>query len=127
MPKFGSRVDGVGGRRHTPRRPILLSASLESISDYRQIELIDISATGAKVRGTDLPDCGSDVLLKVGCVEAFSEVVWVSENLRGLHFDEPVEKLLLDRLGREGHILGSDQLTLEERTALEHWKSGHAR
>ena len=60
-------------------------------------------------------------------MEAFSKVVWSSDELRGLHFDEQIDTLLLEQLRREGRILGSDHLTLEERTALEHWNTGHAR
>ena len=44
-----------------------------------------------------------------------------------IFFDEQIDTLLLEQLRREGRILGSDHLILEERTALEHWNTGHAR
>ena len=110
-----SRFSGIRGeRRKSKRDPMGIEVSLHSIAQSRVAVLVDVSTTGARIGGHDLPAIGKDVLLKVGGVELFGTVVRSNENEAAMRFDHPVRPSELDTL----HSLISDRPpegTIEER------------
>jgi len=51
--------------------------------------LVDISATGARVRSDELPSVGDEFYLSVCRVKTFT-VRWLSKGEYGVHFYEPL-------------------------------------
>lgn len=127
MTTFGKRIDGVTGRRAAPRKQILLPAAVTTPTASIQLELLNISSTGARLRGDTLPRIGQDVLLKSENVEAFGTVVWNRGKLCGVHFDEPLSDLSLHRLRHEGSLSILARVTPDERLAADAWSHGSAR
>lgn len=127
MTTFGNRVDGITGRRRASRRATLIAVSVETLAGYLRAELINISETGAKLRGRQMPPVGGDVLLKLGGNEVFGCVVWAAPGLCGVQFDEVIEEALLKEMKAEAVSALANHLTPEERQILDDWESGHAR
>src|SRR5690348_1219785 len=78
------------GRRAQPRASILLPGSVEAINGSNRISLMEVSLTGARIKGPNLPTVGKDVVLTCGQVDAFGTIIWASANRRGIQFDEPI-------------------------------------
>lgn len=84
---FGKRIDKPGGCRKAVREDMMIRAAMMSLTDTANVDLLDLSRTGAKLRGTDLPAPGQEVILLLGRLEAFGSVVWRDEDQCGIHFD----------------------------------------
>lgn len=125
MTAFGRRKGG--GRRRANRTPALLPALVTTIARSHSAVLINVSATGARIRGSDLPDVGSDLVLKVDSVEAFGTVQWVRQNLCGVEFEQPLLEGQVDLLRAEGSVAMLTKLSPEERLAMQDWTIGLAR
>lgn len=97
-PGFGRRTDGPTGRRHATRERINVPISLYSVDQSRVALLADVSYSGCRLQGMNLPDVGRDVLLKVADVELFGEIVWKEDRERGVRFDQPISEMDLDDL-----------------------------
>lgn len=81
---------GFANRRRSPRGPIILPASVVTMSAYQYLELVDLSATGAKLRGSSLPAVGKTALLRLDRYHTLCRIVWAEHGLCGVHFDMPV-------------------------------------
>jgi hypothetical protein len=79
-------------RRSSRRRRVLLSARLETPAAEYPVHIRDISATGARVEGADLPRAHSVVVLKRGAFTGFGRMVWADGGSGGLEFDEPLDE-----------------------------------
>jgi hypothetical protein len=115
------------GRRAEPRAYLVLPASTEALSGNRHVTLLDVSRTGARVAGQNLPDIGKEVVLNCGGIEAFGSVVWAAPDRRGIHFEEPIggrDLIALRALAAESK---DSEMTYEEREAAADWSSGLAR
>ncbi|WP_166040060.1 PilZ domain-containing protein [Sphingosinicella sp. YJ22] len=88
------KLIGEGGesRRRSIRNRVLMVATLHTSSREIAVRLRDVSATGARIEGAELPRPGADVILKRGAFEGFARVVWTSGNVAGIEFDEPIEE-----------------------------------
>jgi hypothetical protein len=84
---FGKRIDEPGGARHAVREVAMLRAAIMTVTDSHSVDLLDVSKTGAKVRGRELPAPGQEVLILIGKLEAFGRVVWRDHDQCGVHFD----------------------------------------
>ena len=92
-------MDDGDPRRGSRRRRVLLSAKLSTTTGEFAVNIRDISATGARVEGGDLPRVDSAVVLKRGTFMGFGRLVWVAGGAGGIVFDEPLEEEeLLDSL-----------------------------
>lgn len=80
--------DGNGTRRGAIRNRVLMVATLTTPTKSTGVRIRDVSSTGARVEGTDLPSRGSTVVLTRGSFEAFGQIVWVGDGLVGIAFDE---------------------------------------
>ena len=127
MRRFGKRIDGVGGRRSAPRAEMLLPVWITSLAASRTLDLVDVSATGAKLAGTDLPAVGSDLFLRVGPLDTLATVVWNRGSTCGVTFDRPADAVELHQLGDEARSASVTRLTPAERLAAQDWFNGFAR
>jgi hypothetical protein len=89
---------------------------------------VDISATGARVRGDGpFPKAGAEVAFKVAAVEVFGTVAWSEDQECGIRFAEPLaayDEMLIDR---DVTITRAAGITPEERIALRDWTFGKTR
>ena len=115
------------GRRSDPRAHIILPATLDAVSGFRHISLVDISRTGACLAGQDLPAVGKDVVLKCGDIDAFGEVIWAASERCGLWFDEPISRKELKALQQVAVADERSGISYEERQATADWMNGLAR
>ena len=83
--------DGAS-RRGSIRSRVLMVAKLRTPSREIDVRIRDVSATGARIEGADLPRPGSDVILKRGGLEGFARVIWAEGNAAGIQFDEPFDE-----------------------------------
>lgn len=124
MEKFGKRVDGVAGRRAAVRQTVAMPASMFSLEQSRVVIVEDISTTGAKLTGADLPKLGEDVWIKAGPVDAFGTVVWADDYMCGVTFEQPLNAAEDDFIQAEGRMMSLTKLTAAERAALADWRNG---
>lgn len=127
MPIFGKRMDGVRGRRGATRERVLLSASVLTLERSRTGVLLDVSATGARLRDCGEVVVGHDLWIKVGVLDTLATVAWAENDLCGVTFDEPLSEEDLNHLKREARNMLVTRLTPEERLAAEDWICGFAR
>lgn len=83
--------DGAS-RRGSIRNRVLMVAKLATPAREIDVRIRDVSASGARIEGADLPRAGSDVILKRGGFEGFGRVIWVDGNAAGIQFDEPFDE-----------------------------------
>lgn len=114
-----------GGRRSVSRAPAPLTAILYTVGQSRCLELVDLSANGARVTGTHVPRNGDDVLFTAERVRAYGRVIWSDAGQCGIEFDEPIcsEAVLAVRqlVSRASGLRG------QKREAMEAWTTGLAR
>ena len=123
MTVFGKRMGG--GRRSAARREGPLIAVLTTLKGSHSAVLADISATGARLRATQLTDMGEVLTLRIDAVEAFGAVIWVEAGECGIAFDRPLapdEEQLLRQKVAETHGLPPDI-----KAAYDSWVLGCAR
>jgi hypothetical protein len=65
-------------------------AVLSDPSDEYPAVLLDISRTGARMGGTNLPPVGQQVIFRAENVCAFGEVVWREANRCAIEFETPI-------------------------------------
>ena len=126
---FGRRSDGgiPAGRRSAPRNPVLLAAAVVTVAASHPVEVMNVSTTGAKLRGEELPLTGQMVLIKAGPVNALAKVAWRRGGMCGVTFDEPLTRHEFDTLRLRGRIIDVTHLTPEEIRAATDWRSGFMR
>lgn len=124
---FGKRIDGPAGRRQNPREDLALEALVETVGARHCAAMLDLSETGARLSGHDLPAPGNEALLRVAGAALFGEVVWSSGDECGVRFDEPPTARELHTLRREGCAGQARRLNPDERRAAEDWQHGLAR
>lgn len=87
MASFGKRVDGPNGRRWLKRKRVGISG-LAVFRDWTTPVLVeDLSLTGAKLLGPDLPSRSTSVTLTVGERSLRGEITWAAGDHRGVSFE----------------------------------------
>lgn len=114
-----------GGRRSAPRRAAPLIAVLTTLTGSHDAQLIDISRTGARLSGNDLPNEGDELIVTVGGVRAFGCVAWQHDGECGIAFDGPLPAMDVERVRHDAANGGG--LTPDQRAAFEDWTLGLAR
>lgn len=114
-----------GGRRSAPRNKAPLMVTLTTLQESRQAVLVDVSTTGACVRGSDLPGKGEELFVNLDGVVAFGTVVRVEGDERGIAFDEALDAR--DEKSLRRSISGAADLPPELRAAYDDWVVGIAR
>lgn len=125
MRAFG-RSNG-GGRRSASRALAPLPAVFMTIARTDTAAVIDISCTGVRLRGRDLPPRGEEMELKVEEVRVFGIVAWAEDDECGVAFEAPLMPFEVDRLRRKAGVPRLATLSVEDRLALETWLVGDAR
>lgn len=120
---FGKRQGG--GRRTAARTPVPLIAVLTTVTHSHFAILVDVSRTGARVRGSDLPGEGKDVVVRVDSVRVFATVVWSARGQCGLAFEQAITDDEVERLRQRASNVKVAGLTPQEKAALDDWKVGH--
>jgi len=123
MGAFGKSVGG--GRRSSARASAPLIAVLTTLGGSRSAVLADVSSTGARVRGTDLPDMGEELNVNIDRVQAFGTVVWSDSGECGIVFDpalDPSDEEYLRNL-----VATARGLPPEMKAAFENWVVGAGR
>jgi hypothetical protein len=95
---FGTRRQERVERRRSKRDKLAIAMSLYSIAQSRVVSMVDVSQSGARIAGHNLPQAGKDVLLKIDDVELFGTIVRVSESEAAMKFDRPIGPGELERL-----------------------------
>jgi len=75
-------------RRRAPRAAVSLEASVVTMSEYTYFELVDLSATGAKMRGPKPPTLGRTALFRLDKFQSLCRVAWIDGEMCGVRFDE---------------------------------------
>lgn len=127
--RSGPRADDpeLRGRRSEPRAYLLLPASAEAMSGRLRVTVLDVSRTGARLEGENLPNVGKDVILRCGSLDTFGTVAWTSSGRCGLQFDEPIAPSDLVTLRGLYAATKDSPFTPEEREAADDWLNGLAR
>jgi len=125
MSTFG-RQSG-GGRRIAAREKLPLPAVVSTLRESITAEIVDVSATGVRLKGSHLPAVDALVSLKLDKVEEFGTVVWCAGTQCGIAFDEPLSSGDLAQLRREMKIASAVWRSVDERLAARDWRYGAAR
>ena len=114
-----------GGRRDDPREVAPLCALLTTISETYEVVLVDISATGARLKGNKLPRLGVDLNLAVCRLKTFGTVRWQKEDECGVQFFELLRQVEVIEIRREAANGAGVPPAL--RAVMEDWVLGIAR
>ena len=117
---FGKR--GGGGRRGAPREAAPLLAIYTTVTQSHEVVLVDVSASGARLRGPSLPEAGDELYVSVENIKAFGTVVRVEGQEFAIAFDQPLPSEDLTIL-RNRVELGAG-FSPEERAAIDGWVLG---
>jgi hypothetical protein len=100
---------------------VLLPASVVTMSAYQFFDLVNLSATGAKLRGPSTPGLGKPALFRLDRFQTLCKIVWVKEDLCGVHFDELVPPRVLAHFRKVGSTVQLGMLTADEKEAEQQW------
>ena len=96
MRSFG--VSKATGRRSVPRAQAPLTAVLSVSTGEHRVELLDVSRTGARLRGDFMPDCTQPVVFRAEKVQVAAEVAWADDESCAIEFDTPISVSEVQRL-----------------------------
>jgi hypothetical protein len=85
-------------RRAVPRAELSLDASISAGDLQHPATVIDVSRTGARVAGRNLPQEGQEVTIQVGSLKAPGLVVWSDTNVCAIEFDIPIAAVEVQQL-----------------------------
>jgi hypothetical protein len=95
-------MDGLSGRRGSQRKPVVLAASAWAISGSRSVLISDISSSGVRLRGRDLPAAAEEVLVTIGPLELFAKVSWCDHDECGLAFENALTPDIITQMQKQG-------------------------
>lgn len=122
MRGFGRRVGG--GRRSAMRSSLLLPGMVLGVASSKSAVVVDVSRTGARLRVSDLPPDGKDLILRMGKVERLAQVKWKRGDICGVEFDEPLTSLEFFKLEQLNNVPAPSNLDASERLAFAEWQIG---
>src|SRR5688572_8767748 len=123
MSTFG-KCNG-GGRRSATRVKAPLIAVLTTLTDSHAAVLVDISRSGVRLRGDDLPPTGQELIVSIESVRSFGSVAWKHDGECGIAFDGPLPPGDV-QLIRQKAAKGAG-FAPELRAAFDDWTLGLAR
>jgi hypothetical protein len=88
MTTFGNSP--ARGRRAVPRASAPLVVALSTSGTKNRAELIDVSRTGARLKGGAFPDEGEELTLEAEKIRIVGEVVWSDGDQCAVAFDTPI-------------------------------------
>ena len=126
MGLFG-RSNG-GGRRRASRESLPMPALVSTVRQTRMpAVVVDLSATGVRLRASSLPKPEDAVSVRMDCVRAFGIVAWSEAGECGVAFEPPLPEFEVERLRREVKTATLTFDGLDETLAAQDWSSGVAR
>jgi hypothetical protein len=81
-----SKVEG----RQAARVNLFMAATLHMAGVAHPVKIRDLSAVGAQIESSLLPEVGSEMTLSRGPLSVLGHVAWCTERRCGLHFSMPV-------------------------------------
>jgi len=124
---FGNRIDQPGGSRRAVREGVMLPAAMMTTTDSASVDLLDLSKSGAKLRGLGLPPPGQEVLVRLGRLEAFGSIIWRDEDECGVHFDVALSERAVSIVNEERGLASLRGVPGEDLLAASDWENGLAR
>lgn len=101
MPAAETSAQPVNARTYD-REQVMLAGSALAPTRSRTIIVCDLSPSGARLAGRDLPPAGDDVLIKVGSSDMLARVAWQTADHAGVEFEEPLADATIVAMKREG-------------------------
>ena len=123
MSEFG-RAAG-GGRRAAPRAPAPLSAIVTTLARTQSAIVVDVSSTGVRLTGDDLPGLGEEFIINIDGVLTFGTVVRLAGDDRGVAFEAPLDGN--DEVRLREQVTQMRGIRPEIKAALDDWMLGVAR
>jgi hypothetical protein len=123
MTVFGKREGG--GRRHAERESVPLIAVFTTRTRSHSAVVADLSNTGARLRGSDLPAPGEDIIVNVEGLSAFATVIWSRLGFCGIAFEACLTQPQIWSLEQQARTARG--LTPEVQAARDDWTGGMAR
>src|SRR3990170_3073589 len=97
--------DPFADRRVYPRVPVALPAALQAGAERHSVQLIDVSAGGAKVACQASVPVGTAVTLDCGSLARAGVVRWQNDGLIGLMFDSELDARVVSALTERSRAL----------------------
>ncbi len=124
---FGKRIDKPGGHRRAVRDDAMIRVAMMTLTETVGVDLLDLSTSGAKLRGRDLPAPGEQVIVLLGRLEAFGSVVWRDEDQCGIRFDVSLTESAQSVVESERGPSSLVTISRDDILAASDWHNGLAR
>ena len=124
---FGKRIDKPGGHRRAVRDDAMIRVAMMTLTETVGVDLLDLSTSGARLRGRDLPPPGEEVIVLLGRLEAFGSVVWRDEDQCGILFDVPLSESAQSVVESERGPSSLATISRDDILAASDWHNGLAR
>ena len=113
-------------RRCAQRASVLLPASVVTMSAYQFLEVVNLSPSGAKLRGPAVLEVGKPAMFRLDGFNVLCKIVWVKDDLCGVRFDDAIPARVLAEFRKAGDTAQVGMLTLDEQAAADEWASATA-
>ena len=128
---FGRRSGAPNARakvaRSAERASVALPAYLETVGARKQVALIDVSRTGARLEGEVPHTKGTVVALRAGPIDAMATIAWSDRGACGVTFDEPISDAEVHFLAGESRAAATAGFSLDQTQAANDWQNGLVR
>lgn len=114
-----------GGRRLAQREAVPVLVSFTRLTGTCSAVLVDVSRTGARLSGDNLPHEGEELVVTMDRLKTFARVAWSGGGQCGLTFDLPLPPEEIHRLKQ--NVAAAAGWAPELRAAYEDWRAGAAR
>ena len=125
MRSFGQA--GGGGRRIAARCQTPMLALLMTMTASRSAVVVDVSNTGVRLSGRDLPTEGDFMEMKIDRYATFGTVIWRCGMECGVSIDPELTDAQVSELRAKASKAAQSNLSVEERVALDEWTHGISR
>ena len=105
--------DALADRRVYPRVPVALPASLQAGAERHSVQLLDVSAGGAKLNCSARIAIGTAVTLDCGSLARTAVVRWQNGGLMGRMFDSELDSRVVSALTERSRALEALMQTRE--------------
>lgn len=78
-------------RRSAARRSIFVAGSAVTIQGSKSVVVENLSSSGAKIRGRDLPEKGKQILVWMEGLDVLGSVAWTRSDGCGVRFDASID------------------------------------
>lgn len=114
-----------GGRRRSTRGKFACIVVYRTLLRSDSAFLVDVSRTGARLRGKLLPHEGEDLVINIEGSSTFATVAWSDGANCGLNFDAPLPAGVLSAI--EKKVTRARGLSPQTMAAFDDWQGGVAR